>query len=196
MTFSRVARAAVTIRARRCIGREKNNPPPCWIFADRAIDRQRTLTVEPPASVSSQAAGVALAAKPSLAAYGDSANIWGSTTNASGEFTTRPLSSVNGDQSRDLGRGSRDSDRIDVIRVDESPPKTKRANLPRIRDSRSHFRAKRRTADSPRARVALSRRSCYGVLTPSPPNSLLCRFHPLLWRRLCLPPPLQVQPHH
>ena len=30
------------------------------------------------------AAGVALAAKPSLAAYGDSANIWGSTTNTSG----------------------------------------------------------------------------------------------------------------
>ena len=44
----------------------------------------------------SQAAGVALAAKPSLAAYGDSANIWGSTTNTSGT-STRNAESYNGD---------------------------------------------------------------------------------------------------
>lgn len=33
-----------------------------------------------------QAAGAAAVAKPSFAAYGDSANIWGATTNTSGEL--------------------------------------------------------------------------------------------------------------
>ena len=62
--------------------------------------------------------------------------------------------------------------RIDVILVDASPPKTKRANLPRIRGPRSHIRAKRRTADSPRARVARPHRSCHGALTRYPTSPL------------------------
>ena len=102
--IDRAAEASRRARAdddrRRCHG--KTNPPHRdsdtrnLATRDRSSSGHPRLPLDPRFLSQSQAAGVALAAKPSLAAYGDSANIWGSTTNTSGT-STRNAESYNGD---------------------------------------------------------------------------------------------------
>ena len=62
--------------------RDEKSHRPMIELGETTITNQTTLLDNP-----SQAAGVALAAKPSLAAYGESANIWGSNTSTSGMYT-------------------------------------------------------------------------------------------------------------
>jgi hypothetical protein len=63
---------------------DRKTNPPAVARASKLYPELRSLTVAPLSSLHRQAAGVAAVAKPSLAAYGDSANIWGATTNTSG----------------------------------------------------------------------------------------------------------------
>jgi hypothetical protein len=75
----------------RCIAPGKKKPHSgCGVFP-RSARPLGTPALTPPAPSARsipQAAGVALAAKPSLAAYGDSANVFGSATNTSGASAT------------------------------------------------------------------------------------------------------------